>query len=79
MTQSRAKKGGGVRKTQQDATAPAAAPQSGPKWVESMQAHFQQTGYYRANDLNRLLGDPRVSVGISSDDGLKAVSLVTPQ
>jgi hypothetical protein len=79
MKQVKAKKGGGVRKTQLTTTAPAAAPQSGPKWVESMQAHFQQTGYYRANDLNRLLGDPRVSVGISSDDGVKVVSLVAPQ
>jgi hypothetical protein len=78
MTQSKANKGGGMRKTQQKTPAPAAMPQPGPKWVESMQAHFQQTGYYRANDLNRLLGDPRVSVGISSDDGLKAVSLVAP-
>ena len=49
--------------------------QDSPGWVESMQAHFQQTGYYRANDLNRLLGDPRDAVVITIDDGVKVQSL----
>jgi hypothetical protein len=79
MKRAKAKKGGGMNKTKRKDVAPAAPQHSGPEWVESMQAHFQQTGYYRAKDLNRLLGDPRVSVGISSDDGVKVVSLVAPQ
>jgi len=78
MTRAKAKKGGGVKRKEPKNPAPAALPQPGPAWVESMQAHFQQTGHYRANDLNRLLGDPRVAVGISSDDGVKVVSLVSP-
>jgi hypothetical protein len=36
-----------------------------PEWVIAMHEHFQRTGYYRAEDLQRVLGDPRESVRIS--------------
>jgi hypothetical protein len=36
----------------------------GAQWVQEMQEHFRRTGYYRAEDLQRLLGDPRSHVEI---------------
>jgi hypothetical protein len=51
------------------------AEKSSPAWVESMQVHFRETGFYRADDLNRLLGDPRDAVGITVNDGVKIHSL----
>jgi hypothetical protein len=39
-------------------------------WVDGMRRHFQQTGYYRAEDLERLLGDPRQSAESSSIPGI---------
>jgi hypothetical protein len=35
-------------------------------WVNGMRQHFQRTGYYRAEDLERLLGNPRESAESSS-------------
>jgi hypothetical protein len=35
-------------------------------WVDGMREHFQQTGYYRAEDLEQLLGDPRQPAESSS-------------
>jgi hypothetical protein len=64
-----------VKSKKAQAPAKSTAAQPGAKWVESMHAHFQQTGYYRADDLNRLLGDPRDAVGIRSDDGAVIYSL----
>jgi hypothetical protein len=43
--------------------------------VASMQVHFRQTGVYRADDLNRLLGDPRDAVAITADDRVRVHSL----
>jgi hypothetical protein len=40
-----------------------------PEWVVSMHRHYQRTGVYRAEDLNRVLGDPREQVsGETTDD-----------
>jgi hypothetical protein len=33
-----------------------------PEWVVSMHDYHQKTGLYRAEDLNRVLGDPRTQV-----------------
>lgn len=30
-----------------------------PDWVRDMHGHFQAHGYYRPEDLQRVLGDPR--------------------
>jgi hypothetical protein len=33
-----------------------------PEWVKAMHAHYNETGTYRAVDIQRVLGDPRKSV-----------------
>lgn len=33
-----------------------------PEWVKQMHSHFQQKGTYRAEDVQRVLGDSRESV-----------------
>ncbi len=40
-----------------------------PEWVDSMHSFFGQNGFYRADDLRRVLGDPRdqVDIGASRD------------
>ena len=40
-------------------------PDTRPQWVRSMHVHFHEKGYYRAEDLARLVGDPRQSVSVS--------------
>lgn len=35
-----------------------------PAWVTSMHQHYQQTGFFRAEDLTRVLGDPRDAVEV---------------
>jgi hypothetical protein len=42
-----------------------------------MQRHYQVTGCYRTDDLNRLLGDPRDAVGVSVEDGVKIHSFAS--
>ncbi len=32
-----------------------------PDWIKSMREHYVRTGFYRAQDVQRLLGDPRKS------------------
>ena len=39
-----------------------------PDWVEAMHGYFQQHGIYRAQDLQRVLGDPRDHVVIHPSD-----------
>lgn len=34
--------------------------------VEAMQAQYAKTGSYKAEDLTRVLGDPRVGVGCTT-------------
>ncbi len=77
MTRAKPKRGTGVKKAPHKKPSLVTAVESGPRWVESMQAHFQQTGYYRADDLNRLLGDPRDAVGQLSHESAKVVSLIS--
>lgn len=36
--------------------------QESPEWVKQMHSYFQQNGSYRAEDLQRVLGDSRESV-----------------
>ena len=38
--------------------------ETGPQWIIEMRDHYQKTGAYRADDLARVLGDPRDSVEI---------------
>jgi hypothetical protein len=54
-------------KVQQKPTAqPVSNDEQSAAWVRGMRLHFQQTGYYRASDLERLLGDPRQSVEVEA-------------
>jgi hypothetical protein len=48
-------------KTRKDARRPSPAPVEQPasSWLDEMHLHFQRTGAYRADDLQRVLGDPR--------------------
>ena len=56
------------KKIQAKATLTAQVP-SDPRWVVEMRDHFQRTGLYRAEDLQRVLGDPRDSVQVQIDTG----------
>lgn len=44
--------------------------ESEPRWVTEMHEHFQRTGFYRPQDIQRVLGDPRESVEIRLDTPL---------
>jgi hypothetical protein len=48
----------------------AVTPQPAP-WVAQMVQHFQATGHYRAEDLERLLGDPRESVEATAEPSMQ--------
>lgn len=39
-----------------------------PGWVNEMHAHFHKTGYYRPQDLERVLGDPRRGMEVKVAD-----------
>lgn len=41
-----------------------------PEWVKDMHDYYQKTGLYRAEDLNRVLGDPRDQLIGEPTDGL---------
>lgn len=47
-----------------------------PKWVKDMHAHYNETGSYRAEDVQRVLGDPRKSVGAPTSEQLAAASRI---
>jgi hypothetical protein len=50
------------RKKDQSASKPAFAKIGcAPAWIAEMQEHFLVEGFYRAEDLERILGDPRDS------------------
>lgn len=44
-------------------------PNTPAQWVVEMHRFFAEHGYYRAEDLNRVLGDPRVGVVIACSGG----------
>jgi hypothetical protein len=52
------------------------APESvdAPEWIVKMRAYREATGLYRAEDLNRGLGDPRIQVRGESAPDLLLVS-----
>ena len=41
-----------------------------PEWVRKMKQHYAKTGTFRAEDLRRLLGDPKRGFEVSSSDSL---------
>ena len=44
-------------------------------WVREMHEHFRETGNFRPSDVQRVLGDPRDSVGISGNGDQPAAAL----
>ena len=51
------------KRKKQVATEPSALEIGGePEWVTSMHEHYRRTGVFRAEDLDRVLGDPRKQV-----------------
>lgn len=45
-------------------------PERPSEWVTQMHDHFGKTGTYRGEDLQRVLGDPRKSVGVPASNEL---------
>ncbi|HEV8621126.1 MAG TPA: hypothetical protein VGQ79_08900 [Nitrospiraceae bacterium] len=45
-----------------------------PQWVQDMHKHFGENGFYRAEDLQRVLGDPRESVQVKASNDLLQLS-----
>jgi len=50
------------------------AAETQPRWVASMQEFFQLHGYYRAEDVKRVLGDPRETVELGNNDALPGIA-----
>ena len=51
------------------------APQQ-PEPVRAMQEHFYRTGYYRPEDVTRVLGNPRDTVEVAAGVGLPAAARI---
>jgi hypothetical protein len=43
-----------------------------PAWIREMKKHFLRKGYFRAEDLRRLLGDPCKGVEMSAGESVAA-------
>ena len=43
-------------------------PPSEPKWINEMHDHYRQNGFYRAQDLEKVLGNPRDHVAVRPSD-----------
>lgn len=41
-----------------------------PLWVKEMHEHYRDNGFYRAEDVQRVLGDPRECVEVKSSTDL---------
>ena len=47
---------------------------SPPQWVQEMHKYFRENGFYRAEDLQRVLGDPRECVHVQASTDLIQLS-----
>jgi hypothetical protein len=47
-------------------------PRPGGEWIQKMHDHFRQKGFYRAEDLQRVLGDPREHVEVNTLEAVPA-------
>jgi hypothetical protein len=47
-----------------------------PEWLKDMRAHYNETGFYRAEDIQRVLGDPRDGVGMTVSTELAAAARI---
>ncbi len=50
-----------------------------PKWVEEMQEHFLENGFYRAEDMKRVFGDPAECVEVKATTSLGRFSKCAPK
>ena len=39
-------------------------------WVREMKEHYDKMGFYRASDLRRLLGNPKMGVSVGEEGDL---------
>jgi hypothetical protein len=46
------------------------------EWVQQMHEHYRRAGYYRPQDLERVLGDPRQKFEGKASDNLLAASKI---
>lgn len=63
------------RVTTTQTTTVAAAKPAAP-WVKAMQDHFHRTGNFRAEDVRRVLGDPRQHVEVRADSDMQMAARV---
>lgn len=47
-----------------------------PQWIQSMHAHYRQTGTYRTSDIHRVLGDPLRSVQVDAQTNVKIAAQI---
>lgn len=45
------------------------------EWVREMQAYYVTNGSYRAEDVQRVLGDQRTVVGVAADNDLFSAAI----
>jgi hypothetical protein len=46
-----------------------------PEWLKNMREHYTANGFYRAEDVHRVLDDPRNGIGISVSSDRAAARL----
>ena len=42
-----------------------------PEWVREMREHYREKGWYRPDDLKRLLGDPNRRVDMGTKESIE--------
>jgi hypothetical protein len=48
-----------------------------PEWVSKMREHFREHGFYRPEDMDRVLGSPKTHVEVIVSGGTAANILTT--
>ena len=66
------------RTTRPEMATPVVQAPAEAEWVTKMHDHFQKTGSYRPQDLQRVLGDPRQGFEVRVGDILIASTGLTP-
>jgi hypothetical protein len=60
--------------TEQNHTCPQTQGQTLPVWVEEMHEHYRVNGFYRVEDVQRVLGDPRECVSVEATSDVSQLS-----
>ena len=45
-----------------------------PQWVKDMHEYYRDNGFYRAEDIQRVLGDPRECVSVTATSDLSQLA-----